>query len=764
MSLSFLTIGQQNNFINFSVAEGLAQSQVYSIAEDQFGYLWMGTQGGGLSRFDGAQFETFTMVDGLANNYIEALYVDDSLLWIGTQNGMNVFDGQNFKKYYPNSTSQLIVTSFYRLDSKNLLVGTNQGVYTFRGDKFIKEVKFQRLNSAYITGFLEDERGDLWISSKLGILRISNKQSQFYNQRNVLENEEVTSIAADQKGNIWFGTLGGVEIWNGVSFEHFDKKNGLGSDLVWEVFSHEDGSIWFGTQDAGISIWNPEDSTFSYLNDTLGLCNNHVRSVIKDTWGDIWVSTSGGGVCKYIGQQFLHYYISDNPADNFVYSLSQDTFNNLWFSVSDDGVAKMDSSGIQYFGKDQGFVNLKSKAIFCDSKGRMWFGTNGRGVAWYDGLNFHFLNKNNTYIGNWTRDIIEDGQGNIWVASASDGIFKITPRDSVVTDLQRFRTDSLFVGDSLVIQTDTIIKDTVITVFKTKQYSLQNALPSNKINALYLDEKGRVWWASANKGIGYFKDEVIVVDYNRRDGLPSNNVKCILGDSIGNIWIGTAGYGIAKIRQSTDSLIVKSFNESKGLTSGNIYLMAFDKSGNLWVGCGRGVDQLTFDAEQNVKEVKHFGQSEGFYGIETCQNAVLLDADENLWFGTINGLTKYLPGSGKINETPPILRFTEVKLFYESLKNTLYKDWLTTENTFKPGFELSYKQNHLGFEFFAVNLSNPDKIQYQWQLEGLEKEWSPLSYSKEVSYPNLAPGKYTFKVRAFNEDLIGNEEPIRLEL
>ncbi len=750
---------QQNNFVNFSVADGLAQSQVYTMIEDHNGYLWMGTQGGGLCRFDGTTFISFTLKDGLANNYIEALLVDGSNIWIGTRNGLSIYDGLNFKSYSLQKGQQHIVTSFYRLEENKMLVGTNKGVYVFDGKSFYKDEAFKRLRSAYITGFLKDQNGVLWVTTKSGILSVSANETQFYNQNEALVNEEVTSVSEDKNGNIWFGTFGGVAIWNGKEFQNINQADGLGSDFVLEIFTADDGKIWIGTQNAGISIWNSVDSTFQYLNDTTGLCNNHVRSILQDNWGDIWIGTSGGGICKYFGQQFLHYYISDNPADNFVYAVSQDTFGSLWFSTSDDGVAKMDSSGIQYFGNDEGFVNLKSKAIFCDSKGRVWFGTNGNGVAWFDGKDFHFLEKEDAPIGNWTRDFVEDEKGNIWAASASDGIFKITLRDSIITDLRRIEFDTLTVGDSLIIETDTIVTDTTITLFEAKQFSRHNQLPSNKINALYLDNKNRLWWASADKGIGYLNDEKTFVNFSRTDGLPTNNVKCITGDSFGNIWIGTAGYGIVRVIESVDSLLVKMFNESDGLASGNVYLMTFDHLGNLWVGCGRGVDQATFDAEQNLKEVNHFGQTEGFYGIETCQNAVFQDAEYNLWFGTINGITKYIPGSEKVNDVPPILHFTGINLFYEPLKNTPFGDWLTAENTFKPGLELPYKQNHLGFKFFGVNLSNPQKVQYQWKLEGLESEWSPLSSANEASYPNLAPGKYTFMVMAFNEDHIGNEEP-----
>ena len=750
---------QQNNFLNFSVADGLAQSQVYCMVEDKDGYLWMGTQGGGLSRFDGAEFKSFTLRDGIANNYIESLFADSTGLWIGTRNGFTIFDGHHFLSYYPAQDRQLAITSFHRLENGKMLIGTSRGVYVFNGEGFKKETKFNRLRYAHITDFFEDSNRDLWVASKSGILKLSSNKSEFFSQNNYLKNEEVTSIAEDNNGNVWFGTFEGVAIWDGTNFQNLGKNEGLSSDFVLDVFMDLEGKPWIGTQDAGISIWNPADSTFSYINDTTGLCNNHVRTIVQDSWKNIWIGTSGSGICKYFGQQFIHYYISDNPADNFVYAVSQDTSGSLWFSTSDDGVAKLDCSGIQYFGENEGFVNQKSKAIYSDGKGRIWFGSNGSGVAWFDGIDFHFLKKDDLLIGNWTRDIIEDDFGNVWIASASDGIFKVTLHDSIIENILRIERDTLMFSDSMFVQSDTILSDSIVTIFNVTQYSRQNLLPTNKINSLHLDQNNNIWWASSDKGIGYLKDEKEVVVIDRSDGLPTNNIKCILTDSIGNVWIGTAGYGIVRVKENADSIEIKIFDETDGLASGNIYLMDFDQKGNLWIGCGRGVDQATFDAEQNIKQVNHYGQNEGFYGIETCQNAVFRDNENNLWFGTINGITKYVPGSDKVNNTPPILRFSGVNLFYESFKNTIYKHWLTKENTLRSGLELPYNQNHLGFEFFAVNLSNPKKVRYQWQLEGLEDEWSPLSSNTEVAYPNLSPGKYTFKVKAYNEDLISSDKP-----
>lgn len=201
-----------------------------------------------------------------------------------------------------------------------------------------------------------------------------------------------------------------------------------------------------------------------------------------------------------------------------------------------------------------------------------------------------------------------------------------------------------------------------------------------------------------------------------------------------------------------DTFNFKKLLVQPNLTSDNVYLLGFDQEENLYVGSEVGIDKIGLDAERNFKTIKYFGQSEGFVGIETCQNAVLCDAERNMWFGTINGLTKYNPKRERSNPIPPKILLTETRLFYEPLSQTKYKDSLTKEGVFKAGFAFPYQENNLGFEFVGINQSNPKKVRYQWQLKGFEKERSPFSTNTNATYANLPAGDYTFKVWAENED------------
>jgi len=206
---------------------------------------------------------------------------------------------------------------------------------------------------------------------------------------------------------------------------------------------------------------------------------------------------------------------------------------------------------------------------------------------------------------------------------------------------------------------------------------------------------------------------------------------------------------------------VKSYDHKNGLTSSNIYLICADKANNIFTGTETGLDYIYLDKSRNIKNIKHYSKGEGFTGIETCQNAVYTDTDGTIWFGTINCLSKYNPQNFITNKNEPITCINDVKLFYESISNTSYKNFVGDWNSIKY-LELPYNQNHLTFDFNAINFSNPDAVKYQWKLEGFDKNWSPISKNHSILYSNLNPGDYTFLVKACNEDGVWNKQAVEL--
>lgn len=732
--VTITTFSQQYNFHNYSVKEGVAQSQVYSLLQDTRGYLWMGTRGGGISRYDGLNFKTFSVKDGLINNYVFCIKEDpEHNLWIGTNNGLSRYNGIKFDKYIPANDSMQVWVQDIDIDAKGRKwLATNIGVlYLDKNNVFTNVTDLLREKRTVINEVHVDKAGNIWYGNGENLFKIMEHNSTFsqvkYGKDKGFMNNSITSIKEDSKGNLWIGTYGdGAYKYDGKNFLRIDFNLELYRKTVLDIYFDNRDNVWLATLSNGIAQYNTIAKSFNWLTENEGLSNNHVQCIIQDKSNNYWFGTSGGGVCNYFGKQFTNYDKSSGLSGNFIYSLFRDSKQRLWIGTSNKGLCVFDSAKFSNFNAGNGFLDVKVKALEEDNEGNIIIGTDGQGIFIYDGIEFKpCKGLTKKYI----RAIRKDKEGAMWIATAGTGIYKL-------------------VYDS----TKSIIKN----------YTTADGLLHNRVTCLHYDKQGRLWYGTENNAIGLLTDSVIQkTSLSKKDGLQSNTIRCLTEDESGYLWVGTAGNGISCFPLYQGDLKIKNYDHTNGLTSSNIYLLTADKNNNLFVGSETGLDYITLDKERKPADIKHYSKGEGFTGIETCQNSVFKDPDGTIWFGTINGLSKYNPANLVKNENEPVTSISDVKLFYESISNTGYKkfagDWNTISN-----LELPYDQNHLTFDFLAVNFSNPDAVRYQWKLEGFDKGWSPVSKNHSILYSNLNPGDYTFLLKACNEDGVWNKESVKL--
>lgn len=723
---------QQYNFRHYSVKEGVAQSQVFCLWQDSRGYLWMGTRGGGLSRFDGTEFRTYGLKDGLPNNYVSCIREDGNhRLWIGTNNGLSEYNGIRFVNHYPaNQTGQFSVLDMDADSLGRWWLATGTGVFRFQGSF---ENVSRQLNDkpALINTIHIDRHQNVWYGSAEGLFRISETPGGFiktkYDKTQGFLNNSITCIREDNEGNIWIGTYGdGMYVYNGKRFSRIDQNLELYRQTVLDIYFDKRGNAWLATLNHGVAQYQMASKNFTWLTEREGLSNNHVRSILQDRSGNYWFGTSGGGVCHYFGKQFTVYDKSSGLSGNFIYSVFRDSRHRLWTGTSDQGLSVLDSAGFYSFNAGNGFANVKVKAIAESPDGLLYFGTDGQGVFSYDGKEFkEIADLKKTYV----RALLPDKDGNLWIATAGTGLFCL-------------RSQS---------------EDGRVEKFTTKE-----GLLHNRLTALLYDKSGRLWYGTENSGIGCLLDgRIQEQSLTVSNGLPSNAIRCMAEDESGYLWLGTAGDGLASVPLYQGDMPVKRYNYTNGLSSSNIYLLCIDKSNNLFSGTETGLDHLILGKDRRPIEIRHYGKGEGFTGIETCQNAVYRDDDGTIWFGTINGLTKYNPANLVRNEHEPVTTINGVRLFFEPLSGTTYAsavgDWNAVSS-----LNLPHDQNHLTFDFLGINLSNPEAVKYQWILKGFDKDWSPSSNSHSFTYPNLGPGDYTFMVKACNEDGVWNRVPAQV--
>ncbi len=727
--LPFCGLAQQYQFKNFSLAQGLAQSQVYAMLEDDRGYIWMGTRGGGISRFNGLEFTNYSMQNGLKDNYILCLKQDKSQrVWIGSNTGLTLFESEEFTALkFPIGDTE--VQTIYEDDLGNIWVGTADGLFKKRkginefGQHQIKGFKNGRIN------FIEqDSLSQLWIGTNVGIFLLDQKGVLLkrYGRRSGIKNTQVKGMGIDLNGTKWVGTYGygmfAIENKKVKRLDAFEPFSKLENAIISSVQCDSKGYVWISTLSKGLCRYNPRDSSYLFLTETDGLANNNVKTVLEDQWGNYWIGTSGGGVSKYSGQQFEAYTTKAGLPGNYIYSIFFDNEAKLWTGTSGGGVTFSDSAGFGHFNLDSGFTDAKVKTIYQDQDSIYWFGTEGKGLFCFDGDTFRSFDNSDGLGGIWIKDVIGDSKGNIWTGASGGGITKITPDYSI---------------DSL-------------PTFDFKRFRIRNGLMSNRINALHEDNYGRIWYASQTSGVGFIQNDTLFKYYDVTNGLAGNNVRCITEDAFGNLWIGSStGLSTISTHSNDPEKSIRSFALSDGLSSSNIYLIVADKDDNIWIGTEKGVDRIRIDSGGNFLETRYFGKDDGFTGVETTQNAVSMDSSGNVWFGTINGMYKYLTQVNIKNEKAPILNFTGVSMNYKPLTTW---DSLVFE----------YDQNQISFEYQGITQTLPKKIKYKYRLKGLKEEWSPASLKNSVTFSNLQPGNYTFQVYSCNENDVWNEEPLEL--
>ncbi|MFN3315767.1 MAG: ATP-binding protein, partial [Raineya sp.] len=296
---------------------------------------------------------------------------------------------------------------------------------------------------------------------------------------------------------------------------------------------------------------------------------------------------------------------------------------------------------------------------------------------------------------------------------------------------------------------------------KTQLFNVKNAnLVSDLVNDIFEDSKGQIW-IGTNYGISVY-NEGVFKNYSRKNGLPSEYILSICEDKNKNIWIATLG-GLLKYDIQTSKFIL--LTEENGILYDNVYSVLVDSENQIWAGTQIGITKLKLDKQSNPISTENYSKNSGFAGLETNEKAIFEDKKGNIWFGTVRGLIRYEPRKTLKNKKNIQLQITEIDLFFQKTDWTKeqyskFHEGLIQWSFVPKNLKLPYDKNYLSFHFEVNDYSNNENITYQWILEGLETEWNKSSTKTEVSYTNLPPNKYTFKVKAFTIDGLERSEVV----
>ncbi len=720
------SFSQLYNFQTYSLDEGLSQSEVNCIYEDSRGYLWVGTSGGGINRFDGKTFKPYEEKDGLCGQTIYAICEGKNKnIWIGSRfNSLCLFDGKKFHSFSEQDKSKYLsgTIDFITIDDNdNTIISKGEEIVLYNGKHFENiYVKDDTLKHFKVNCLIKDKRNIIWIGTNHGLLVLKNKTLLRIKDNTDIDNINITSIAEDPSGILWLvenkNKFHKVKIIGPshyqVKAQKADSINCPSDAIINSIHFDQQNQLWIGTENFGVFKLR-NNSTINF-NQTNGLPVDHVNCIFEDAAGNIWIGTSGGGIVKFTNQSFTYYdnIIGLNQKD--IFAINADKVGNIWIGTSLHGVYKYDGK-TSVLQQSPFFQGNEVRCIFTDSKGTVWFGTT-EGIVQYKSNTFSFYKEKN--IKN-VRVIFEDNSGKIYIGT---------------------RGSYAYLDDGK----------------KIKQIKKEEGLFNENIYSFTQDKNGNIWFGSAN-GVYIFNGEKVIKHII--DGLCNSYIGSMTKDKFENIWVGTdncVGF--------YDGTKFKNITTADGLASGTVYLMNTDTYGNIWVGTNKGIDKISLNERGEISTIRNYGKVEGFKGIECNSRSTCVDENGNLWFGTIKGAIKFSPKEElfRSRETPKV-QITDVKLFYENIDWKKYADSLSHWTQIPINPVLSHNQNHITFYFNAISKSFPDDIHYSFKLDGFDKDWSPYNEISSATYSNLPPGNYHFIVRAENKDGISAESPTVVE-
>lgn len=713
--ISNTAFAQLLQFNTYSVKEGLPQSQVNTIFQDSRGYLWIGTSGGGLSKYNGYSFENFDESYGLSGQIITCITEDKKgNVWAGsTWGGVSMFNGLKFKTLtVKNGLLSNSVNCIAGDDNNNIWIGTNRGLSIYDGSTFTHKTEENGLLDNDIRAIHKDSEGIMWIATPKGLHRYDGKGFAKLTESNGLPFTNIQLITEDNQSNLWlYVHNAGLVRMNRKSSNpshlepelvttYADLKGKYISALTFDAKN----TLYAATHDAGIFIIDSLGTKM--LNPKSGLPTANISALCVDRSGVVWMGTNGLGLVKYKSTPFSS-FINIKGLDNYnTFAINSDKDGNMWFGSNASGVTVYFSDTAKTYNTSNYLPGNKVRALFRDSKNNMWIGSDG-GLTVYDGKSFLTYTTANGLPSNHIRSISEDRKGHIWIGTFGSGAARF--------DGKTFT----YIGS-------------------------KHGLDNGYVHYIYKDSKDNMWLGTGN-GI-YKYDYVDFTHYSTLNGLCNSYVGMIKEDAFGNIWFSTD-----RCLMKYDGIDFKSFTDKDGLSSTTIYLLIFDDDGNLWVGTNKGVDKISFSSYGQITYVHNYSYAEGFTGIECNSRAAHKDASGNIWFGTVGGIMKYTPSTNNsVGRSNPQIHITDVRLFLQPVD--WQKKYNTSTNWFPVphGVTLNHTDNHLTFDFCAIDYVQPEKNRYVYMLEGFDKKWSSYTQTPFVTYSNLPYGKYTFRVKAVN--------------
>ncbi|GAB3641024.1 two-component regulator propeller domain-containing protein [Spirosoma arcticum] len=791
-------------FKRLTTTKGLSNNQVNCITRDSRGFLWVGTMSG-LNRYDGYSFRVFrhspSDSTSIPNNYVNRIFEDPfGRMWVSTRRGYAVYDPvtEQFYRQLPPLLQAMGLPATTLTDIRkdrrgNYWLLTTAGLYRYRSaTKRTEPVRHRPTDSGTpaddsLTALHEDHRGNIWLVHRSGLLEKLNPQTHRVVYRtdgllNMTRNDRHDyRLFIDTDNDLWLYANDDAQ---GVFFldsrtnqlTHLQRNRpgqttgpggvnqaktvlgtvSLNNNLVRDITQDERGLIWIGTDHGGINLIDKKNGTIRYLlhaaTDETTIGQNSIYDFHRDADGIIWVGTFKQGI-SYYHENSLRFPLYRHRVAN-ANSLSHDDVNhfvedkkgNLWIGTNGGGLSYFDRAANRFtpsaaFAKAAG-PNSVVVSLLLDHEQTLWVGTYQGGLYALRGsqvTTYRHDGKPGSLSNNNIWELFEDHQHTLWIGTLGGGLDRF--------DRQQRRFYRQWSGDSRFNH-------------------------SNYISSIVEDRAGNLWVGTSsginirNGKTGQFRRY-----YNHNNdpkGLSNNNIISLLEDSQGIIWVGTFD-GLNRFDPRTETF--QAFRLEDGLPDNAIQTIVEDASHAIWLGTPNGISQLTIGrngAGEPTYRFKNYDESDGLPSRAFNQHAALRTSRGELIFGGANGFTLFRPETLKPSTIRPSVVLTDFEVFNNSVRPGQEVDGsvpLTQSISSSNAITLTHRQNVFSIGFAALNFLNPEKVRYQYKLDGFNDHWLTAdSRVRKATFTNLNPGDYVFRVRVADNDSDWNESSIRLRI
>jgi two-component sensor histidine kinase/ligand-binding sensor domain-containing protein len=756
-------------FTRITANDGISHTASKRIIQDSKGFIWIGTQQG-LNRYDGSDFEIFNYSPdkpgSLSNGWIFDVFEDrEGRIWVATDGGLDLFQAntKSFRhfRHNPDNPASLphdSVRAISQTADGSIWVGTRGGLSRWNGgDEFTHYITFEidenNDSRPGVRDMAEDAHGHLWIGTQSeGLIQLDPATGDIqrfeYRQgeSNSIGHHYVRTLLIDRDGLVWVGTqTGGIALVDhegNVRHLRSDPEDptSLSSDRIWSIFQDRQGRIWVGTEE-GLNRWLPEEQAFYHYRhepaNPHSLSDDMVFDISQDQGNVLWVGTFGG-ISKWNTEisSFSHLSRDEQQAgtlsNNKVSSFAEADNGDIWVGTIGGGVNRwnIEENSFQSFKAapfdDESLAGNLIISLLQDDENRLWAGTMRSGVSLMDIetgeiQNFRYDRfDSNSLSSNAVSSLFQDSKGRIWLGTYGGAL-------------------NLYLGDGRFQRYP-----------RAKTTELD--FPSYFLVDIEEAPDGRLWLASDGGGVIRFDPDTESVESmqfvpNGANSINGDHVICLLQTKAG-LWVGTRDTGLNFYADNVWS----HFNYEDGLPRA-IYGLLEDDRGRIWISHSKGLSSY----DPAAGKFTNYSTIHGLQGNDFNNGAFLKTRDGKLLFGGSNGFNAFYPDDIHVNTHKPPIRLTRFTKFNREVP--LEKPAYELEN-----IELNYDDYVIGFEFAALDFTDPIKNQYRYMLAGFDREWVSANGVRQATYTNLGPGRYTFRVEGSNNDGIWSNQDLSIDL